>query len=1115
LWEKPDFASAKVPPKHDVRCEIELEEAFRSKARGRSVNPTVRDSIAAEVKQQRASGLVEPSSSPYASTVLLVPKADGSIRFCVDYRALNSVTKKDGYLMPKVDDNLSALKGSMFFTSLDLSSAFHQIPMDEASKDLTSFMTPDGTFRYTRMPFGLVNGPAIFSRFIDTVLAGLKWTVCLVYMDDILVHSKTFEEHIVALRSVFRRIDDYGLRFKAKKCFIGAQEVKFLGHVVCREGIKPDPDKTKAIRELPMPKNKGDMRSALGLFGYYRRYCKSFAKVAHPLNQAVKAETTLPRGESGIAWTDEQRNSFEALRSLLLESPVLAHPDWSKAFAIHTDWCKQGIGAVLTQKVNGKERVISFASRALRACETKYSPYEGECLAVVWAVELWYSLYLYGRKFTLVTDNDALTWLFTKAPNQHRVQRWVISLQDLDFDTKHRKGSQHGDADGLSRCHLPSTNPYGEEDVESLYGAPPPIACPAVAEHEEEKHNDSEVLLKPTLFPPSDEVAWTPVEWARLQAEDDMCSKILSSVRAGGGAASNFKMVDGVLCRVPKVVGDKRPPKGHPRILKRPGSLSSGRFCPRRVVPSALRKFVLEMFHGLPAVGHPGRTRTYAALSAKFWWKGVYRDVRRFIRACRVCAIRKTPRPLHAGTPCTMVVPFPWHTISADILGPLPLTSRGNMWMLTMSDGFTRWPIAVPLPDTKASTVCDAIYTYLLAVFGCPLRILTDRGKQLISKAVHYLCKRWGIRSIATSGYQAQANPVERLHSFLNSAMTALHGHFGMDWDRYIDAALFVYRSSVHEVTGYTPYYLLFGREPTKPSDLIFTDPEPEYASELEYATFVGSALASAYKFVHERQVAAAERNIMYRMEHARQVDFFIGQRVFYWQPGASSNPQTSDAGKDMQDDDYDQSLSDQRLPNKWRHKWTGPHRIVSRVVDCTSGNLYLVRHRATGKVFKANVNRLAPFHPWSDTVESTSPIPSGVMGCPHKIGGRAEVGDMIAFPLDSQDGGVPFGIGRLLSRSPAGELDFQWFSNAKDSMLSPIHPGWLDTSDNKYVWSASKPTRRSNFYEPLRTSYFIDRAMTDVDVVVHGFGLDKRSRIPPPVLSVLSDSAGVDWCLP
>ena len=1112
LWNAPDFRGGEGAAKHDVTCSIELEAPFTSKARVRSVSPTVRDTIAKEVAAQRDAGIIEPSASPYASTVLLVPKSDGSVRFCIDYRALNAVTKKDGYLMPRVDDSLAALNGSRFFTSLDLTAAFNQIPMDEKSKDLTSFSTPDGTFRYNRMPFGLINGPAVFHRFIDNVMSGLKWSVCMVYMDDVLVYSKTFAEHLAALDSVFARVDDNGLRFKAKKCYVGVHEVKFLGHVVCRDGIKPDPDKTKAIREMPIPADAAEMRSALGLFGYYRKFCCGFSTTARPLNDAVLKGSRLPKGPDGrVKWSEDQLNAFESLRSVLIAEPVLAHPDWDRPFVVHTDWCKSGIGAVLSQEVDGVERVVCYASRALKDHEQKYAAYEGECLAVIWAASLWYSTYLYGRRFTVVTDHEALTWLFTKAPNQSRVQKWIIMMQDLSFDTKHRKGSRHGNADGLSRLPLPDTSPYGEEPVEPLYGSAPPISC--------------SVTPTPTAgavggrayFPPEDKEAWTDDEWKALQERDKECAAITAiafapaSLRNGGRvrAAGKFSIVNGVLHYLPSSSPGAR-------VARRRERNRGDYTAPRRVVPRCLRMFILRRHHGLPLSGHAGRTRVYAAISARFWWKGMYADVKRWVRACSVCCRRKTPRPVNAGVPATVTSPYPFHTVCIDIMGPLPETANGNRWILTMSDRFTRWPIAVPLRDTKAPSVCDALFTSLLAVHGCPLRILSDRGSQLVSAAVKYMCKRWGIRKVETTGYQPQSNPVERFHRYLNSAMTALHGNFGLDWDRYVDAAVFTYRVSINDATGYSPFFLLYGRECVSPADIFLgSGPQEEFKSETEYATAVGSSLARAYQNAHEAQVRAAEINLAYRSDLLRKAEFFPGQKVFYWQPGASAAGQLAEGEEAAAEREGDSAVSEPRglraLPGKWKFKWTGPHVIVG--VHGDRANVYVVCHRKTGKEFLANVNRLSPFHPWSDDPCDTADGVRDASNSSFAVGGRAQVGDLIAFPLE---GTIPFGVGRLISRDVSGDLHFQWLSNNKDSMTSPLHLGWRDERDRRVVYAAAPPAHSRRHYVALTDEHYdMGKGIRDLDVLAHGFDLDRRGRVPMDVLKTIAASDLVDWAVP
>ena len=1175
LWDKPDFTDNGAAPPHDVTCNIELTEppSRLPKPRIRSVNPSVRQQITEEVRKQREQGVIEQSCSPYASTVLLVPKADGTVRFCVDYRPLNKITRKDGYMMPRVDDSLASLEGSQFFSSLDLTAAFNQIPMDEESKDLTSFVTADGTWRYNRMPFGLVNGPAVFSRFIDTVLAGLKWTVCLVYMDDVLVHTATFEEHLDALQSVFERIDAFGLRFKAKKCFIAADEVKFLGHIVGKDGVKADPGKTKAIREMPVPDSKEALRSALGLFGYYRRFVKGYSRIAHPLTEATHKDFVLPRSSNGSAnWSEKQLKAFEQLREALVSAPILRHPDWSRPFEIHTDACHHGLGAVLCQRdESGKEYVVCFASRSLTKLEAKYNTYELECLAVKWAASLWYGMYLYGRRFKVYTDNQAIKWLFDRADScTGRLQKWIISLQDLDYEVVHRKGTCNGNADGLSRCCLPSTCPYNEEPDEPLYGAPPPIACPAmpdaVCSHADEVDCDASKNVdedsegqhmgavddlsdsgqqaetetdpggaQPThepggaYFPPRDLSAWTRAEWSELQKNDDHCKRIIDSIQSSGqgDAKAHFRIEDdGVLVRVtptpPHLQTDTDEAIDVGPLLRVLRGDKSGRNAfndsnTQLVVPQSLKAFVLWRHHGLPLSGHQGRKRTYSNVRRRFYWKGMYTDVRRWVRSCSRCWRRKLPRPTRVGEPRWVLSQHPMHTVCIDLQGPLPVTAEGNRWVLTMLDTFTRWPIAIPIPDSTSSTIASALFRHLLCVHGCPVRILSDKGRNLISKGVSYMCKKWQIARPTTTGYQPQSVPVERFHRTLNSAMTMLHCHFGLDWDGYVDAALFMYRVSECDSSGFSPYQLMYGRQPMLPDDVMLSVHSVNDISEEEYYTRLSGRLAKAYSMVFRRQLAAAEKNAMMRQERMRIVTYVDGQSVFFWQPSHSQRLHAFDDEKgDMLQPTYDISghanQAEGTVPSKWKFRWTGPHKVVSK---SKHPNVYLIRLRTDMKVVEANVNRLAPFYPWSKTLPTTVRGVDITTFDDCTVGGKVPDGSLFVFPLG---GDIPFGVGQLLGRNDDGSFRFWWFSNYRDNVSGPFHPGWHDKRSGRYVWQKSIPVKGRKYYEAFTNDKDhcpLDVDVTDASVVVYGFERLKSGHLPENVVTVISQNTNVDWSRP
>jgi hypothetical protein len=301
-------------------------------------------------------GVVTPSRSPWSSPIVLVNKRNGEVRFCVDYRRLNTITKKDVYPLPRIDDSLNALGCAKYFSTFDLASGYWQIPMTEADKEKTAFTSHYGLFQFEVMPFGLCNAPATFQRHMDLLFAGLKWTSCLIYLNDIIVFSPTFEDHLKDLRQVFMRLQDANLQLKPTKCSICQPELLYLGHKISAEGIIPDPNKIQAIKEMPAPKDKSEVRSFLGLCSYNRKFIPNFAFTSEPLN-------AITREQIPFTWGQQQKDAFDSLKQSLTQSPILRHPDFNEPFLIQTDACDMGLGAVLCQQINDCECVIQYASR--------------------------------------------------------------------------------------------------------------------------------------------------------------------------------------------------------------------------------------------------------------------------------------------------------------------------------------------------------------------------------------------------------------------------------------------------------------------------------------------------------------------------------------------------------------------------------------------------------------------------------------------------------------------------------------------------------------------------------------------------------------------------------
>jgi transposase InsO family protein len=393
--------------------------------------PARRQIIEEHLKEMIEPGIISPSKSPWASPVILAPKKDGSLRFCVDYRKLNSMTIRDAYPIPRIDDTLDSLQEAKFVSTLDLRSGYWQVEMDKNSREKTAFVTHKGLFEFNVMPFGLTNAPATFQRLMDIVLAGLKWQCCLVYIDDVVIYSPTFEQHLIDLENVFQALKSANLTLKTSKCQFCRREMKYLGHVITQTGIKPDPDLIKSVTNFPQPKKVKDVQSFLGLTGYYRRFIKDYAKLAEPL---LKQLRNSQKSNHHLQWSQECTHAFETLKKKLTHAPIM------------------------TQEYNEKKYVIAYASRTLSAAERKYGATEREALAIVWATKH-FRPYLEGNKIYIRSDCKALEWMRTAKDVTGRLARWAMKLSTYQIEEiKYRPGKANANADSLSRNPILENN---------------------------------------------------------------------------------------------------------------------------------------------------------------------------------------------------------------------------------------------------------------------------------------------------------------------------------------------------------------------------------------------------------------------------------------------------------------------------------------------------------------------------------------------------------------------------------------------------------------------------------------------------------------------------------
>ena len=820
-----------------IKHKIELTDYTPFKERYRRIPPHMYNEVKDHIQEMLDIGAIKKSFSPWASAVVLVRKKDGKLRFCIDLRRLNCRTVKDSYAIPRIEETLDCLQGAVWFSSLDLKAGYWQVEMDEDSKQFTAFTVgPLGFYECERMPFGLTNAPATFQRLMETCLDDLHLQWCLIYLDDIVIFSKTPEEHLKRIDAVLQQLHKAGLKLKPSKCRLFQEEISYLGHVVSKDGIATDPAKIEVVKNWKVPTTVTEVKSFLGFVSYYRRFIPKFSMIARPLHKVTSGEIH-GKGKAKVPWDDKCQKAFETLKQACCQAPILGYADFNKPFILHTDASGDGLGAVLYQEQDGKERVIAYASRSLSKSERNYPSHKLEFLALKWAITDKFHEYLYGAPtFEVYTDNNPLTYVLTTAKLDATGQRWVASLANYNFTLHYRSGKSNRDADVLSR--FPAC--LGPEVIKALSHAV--RANSTLIESVSTDVTDLNPLLQTRCVANMD-----TDDWIRVQREDPILRQVINklkdrmlgkykikstdppTMKTLTRQNSQLKLIKGVLFRKTKQNKEDRPKY-------------------QLVLPAAYYHQALVGCHD--NVGHMGIEKTTELLKDRFYWPGMTNNIADHLKNCVRCRqfkgkTAKAPlTPIHATHPLELV--------HMDYLEIEP--SKGNIEnVLVITDHFTRYAQAYTTKSQTAVTTAKMLWDNFILHYGFPEKFISDQGRNFESKLIAELCDLAGVKKVRTSPYHPQTNgQCERFNGTLINMLGTLDPKEKVDWKTKVSTLVHAYNCTRNTATGFSPYFLMFGREPRLPIDVEMGLGGPSVVGEPTKSKYV-TQLKRRMMYAHEQ----------------------------------------------------------------------------------------------------------------------------------------------------------------------------------------------------------------------------------------------------------------------
>jgi hypothetical protein len=820
------------------------------------------------IKENQRKGFIRRSSSDSSSPVLFVKKPGGGLRVCVDYRALNAITVKDRYPLPLTKESLNHLKGMKWFSKIDIISAFNNLRIKKGQEHLTAFRTRFGLYESLVMPFGLTGAPATFQRFMNDSLKDYLDIFCTAYLDDILIYSKTRQEHVKHVCLVLDRLKEAGLYANIKKCEFFVSEVKFLGLIVGSEGIRMDPDKVKTITEWRSPTCLTDVQAFIGFANFYRRFIAEFSKIIGPMVNLTKKGVQF-------LWNKSCQSAFKRLKQAFVDAPILRPFDWEKDVIMETDASDYVSAGVLSQYDDlGILHPVAFFSKKHSSTECNYEIYDKELLAIVRCFEEWRpELEGTPSPVKVITDHKNLEYFTTTKLLNRRQARWSEFLSRFNFKIVYRPGKQGGKPDALTRRSedLPKE---GDERLQHQSQTVlkrenfEPARMNAVTRRQgrvpeptelqgREPEPDTEQVPEIVISPPE-----IPLEIENLLREayeqDPLPNEILKALEDGDARHAHITLAN----------------------CEKKGEYLY--YLERLYVPDHddLKAELLRLCHDSPVAGHPGRSKTYELLTRDYYWPGMYRYVDRWTRNCHTCRRTTPSREARQGVLRPLPVPQrSWQDISMDFITHLE-PSQGHDAILVVVDRLTKMKHFIACHGTCDAEEVARLYTrHVWKIHGLPRTVVSDRGPQFVSAFWKHLNRRLGIKSLLSTAFHPETDgQTERANAILEQYLRAYVSYLQDDWVEWLPLAEFASNSVRSESTAMTPFHANYGFHPRMGFEPILPADKPAARDAENFSQHMQSIMDHVHSEIKYAQARHEEQANRKRMPARR---FKVGQSVW------------------------------------------------------------------------------------------------------------------------------------------------------------------------------------------------------------------------------------------